>query len=182
MHSVNGFRQLHTVAGAVDFSEDFPLRALASAGFCALQADRCSISLPALENVSGSSDIRTSNTDFDCSGLDAYKVNGVLRGAYACSGKHTATANGTFAEPEAASGSGSHLLSGAKAGIGVGLTRAVAFLAFGGYLGFLRRKKTQTHDPPSTYEVHEKESMLLHELGNETAELATGHERPELPD
>ncbi|KAI9828984.1 MAG: hypothetical protein M1832_000007 [Thelocarpon impressellum] len=82
---VNGFRQLKTVAGALDFSGNFT-----------------DVSLPALSDVKGGFNLQTS-AEFDCGPFQSAANSGVVKGTFVCAGKQIAP--GTAGNPTSSAGS-----------------------------------------------------------------------------
>ncbi|KAI9829192.1 MAG: hypothetical protein M1826_005787 [Phylliscum demangeonii] len=65
---IDGFQQLATVAGAIDFSGNFT-----------------NVTLPALQDVRGGFNMQTSR-QFDCTPFQAEKQSGVIKGRFICTG------------------------------------------------------------------------------------------------
>lgn len=95
--SIDGFKKLQTVAGAVDFTGAFK-----------------NISLPALQDVRGNFDVKSSAV-LDCSSFTNLKSNGVVKGKYQCKGK-VDKPNSSSSNGASSTGSSSSSTSSSAAG------------------------------------------------------------------
>lgn len=139
----------------------------------------------------------------DCSQFDKYKSDGTIKKDYKCEGKHSGTDPSTSgsasssstaqggARNESVESSSSRLSTGAKAGIGIGVSLGAISLIAAGILIFFGKKK-QKHEKVVKSGFYEKPELdgegvkiaevdSMHANYRDPPEMGHGKEAQELP-